>query len=137
MTRRITFQPLLAIASVAITLYCVASASAASVSSSITFEVTSVNNQITDIDVGDCFRLDITINDQVTDTHNFIGRYPELMTSLSATADPGNTGSWSPNGTLDVAGGNYVSNTNSFTWQIRMSGNPSSGPPRRSSISGF
>jgi len=89
--------------------------------------------ELSDFSVGDSYTLTVTIDDAVTDVGAGTsgGSFPGLVTAFNAQADPGNTGSWTPDGTLDGPGSNYVTNANgnNFTLQLRGNGFDDGGDP--------
>lgn len=107
-------------------------AAAASRSASFTVRVSAVDAGITTIAVGDHFTINLTVDDSTVDTNNATGAgtFPGLLTSFTMTADPGNTGTWTPSGSFDLgAASNFVTNAfgDGFTFQVRGSGFPDGG----------
>lgn len=107
------------------------SAIAALVPMNLTFEVVSVDAGVTEFEVGDRFTLDFVIEDSTTDTAAGVGggQFPGLLTSFDATADPSNTGTWTPSGTYSSVASNFVTNAfgDSLTFQVRGTGYPDGG----------
>ena len=93
--------------------------------------VTGKDSQLTNIDIGDQFSVTLTIDDSVTDTNPSVGggRFPGLVTAFVAVANAGNSGSWSPSGTPDLPGSNFVTNAfgDNVTFQVRATSNPEGG----------
>jgi hypothetical protein len=104
---------------------------AATVPVSLEFEVTSVDPAVTEVAVGDRFTLDFVIEDSTTDTASGVGsgQFPGLLTSFDVTADPSNTGAWTPSGTYSSAASNFVTNAfgDNLTLQVRGTGYPDGG----------
>jgi len=107
------------------------SAFAAPVPVNLAFEVVSVDAGITEIAVGDHFTLDFVIEDSITDTASSTGagQFPGLLTSFDATADPSNTGAWTPSGAYSSGDSNFVTNAfgDNLTLQVRGTGFPDGG----------
>ena len=73
-------------------------------------EVLLVDAAVTTVADGDRFAIAFTIDDTAVDDQVFPGgHFPGLLTSFTMTADPANTGSWTPSGdTLVKADGSMV-----------------------------
>ncbi|MCW8984796.1 MAG: hypothetical protein OQK55_05610, partial [Thermoanaerobaculales bacterium] len=105
---------------------------AAPIPTSLTVEITSVDPGVTTIAVGDRFTFDFVVEDSTVDVNAAVGAgtFPGLMTSFTMTADPGNTGTWTPSGTFDLgAASNFVTNAfgDNMTFQVRGTGFPDGG----------
>ena len=104
---------------------------AAPIPTTLTVEITSVDAGITAIAVGDRFTFDFVVEDSTVDTNAGVGAgtFPGLMTSFTMTADPGNTGTWTPSGTFNLAGSNFVTNAfgDNMTFQVAGAGFPDGG----------
>jgi len=104
---------------------------AASVPVSFTVQVSAVDPGVTAIAVGDRFTINFTVDDSTVDTNNSVGAgtFPGLLTSFTMTADPGNTGTWTPSGTFNLPASNFVTNAfgDNFTFQVVGSGFPNGG----------
>jgi len=100
-------------------------AAAASVPVGFTVQVSAVDSGVTAIAVGDRFTISFTVDDSTVDTNNSVG-----AGTFPMTADPGNTGTWTPSGSFDLgAASNFVTNAfgDNFTLQVRGSGFPNGG----------
>lgn len=106
-------------------------ASATPVPATLTFRVTAVDPGITAVAVGDRITLQFTVDDSVVDTNAGVGAgtFPSLMTAASGSAAAENSGSWTPSGTFDLAGSNYVTNAygDNFTFEMSGTGFPDGG----------
>jgi T5SS/PEP-CTERM-associated repeat protein len=104
---------------------------AASVPMWMAVEVTQVDAGITSLAVGDRFAIGLVVNDSVLDTNSSVGggQFPNLLSNFAMTALPGNTGTWQPSGTFNLATSNFVTNAfgNAITFQVRGSGFPTGG----------
>lgn len=120
-----------AMATLALVLLGTTAALAAPVPVSLEFEVTSVDPGVTEVAVGDRFTMDFVIEDSTTDTASGVGagQFPGLLTSFDVTADPANTGAWTPSGTYSSAASNFVTNAfgDNLTLQVRGTGYPDGG----------
>lgn len=109
----------------------VTSALGAPVPVSLEFEVTSVDPGVSEVAVGDRFRLEFVIEDSTTDTASGVGsgQFPGLLTTFDVTADPSNAGAWTPSGAYSSAASNFVTNAfgNNLTLQVRGTGYPDGG----------
>lgn len=104
---------------------------AASIPLDFTVTATSVDTGVSAIVIGDQFMVNLIVDDSVVDTNVSVGAgtFPGLVTSFSMTATPGNVGSWTPSGTFNLPGSNFVTNAfgNGFTFQVIGSGFPNGG----------
>ncbi len=105
---------------------------AASITLNFIATATSLDAGVTTISIGDQFVVSLVVDDSVVDINASVGAgtFPGLATSFNMAAVPGNVGSWTPSGTFNLPGSNYVTNAfgSNITFQIGGSGFPLGGP---------
>jgi hypothetical protein len=106
-------------------------ATASPVYTTMKIRVVSVDPSITEVAIDDRFLLSFAIEDSTADTNSSFGggRFPGLLTNVTMLPLSGNSGSWTPIGSFDLAASNYVTNAlgDNLSFQLVGTGFPAGG----------